>query len=143
MPVPLTKDEAYEYLDTKPHAIILTTIGRDGFPHSVPIGYFRFGEDIYVGGRAGTQKIKNAQRNPRVSVLLETGGGTLRELKGLMVQGEAEVITEPKEVLVLMREVARQRGTPEEKLPAEPRPGTAYIRIKPRRFISWDYSREG
>ncbi len=142
MPIPLTKEEAYEYLDSKPHPIILTTIGRNGFPHSVPIGYFVLGEDVYIGGRAGTQKFRNAERNPRVSALLETGSGTLRALKGLMVQGEAEVITEAKDVLLLMREAAKQRGTPEAYLPAEPRPGTAYIRIRPKRFISWDYSRD-
>ncbi|MSQ40926.1 MAG: hypothetical protein EXR55_04585 [Dehalococcoidia bacterium] len=64
----------------------------------------------------------------------------MRALKGLMVQGEAEVITEPKEVLLLMREAAKQRGVAEDKLPAEPRPGVAYIRIRPKRLIAWDYS---
>ena len=35
-----------------------------------------------------------------------------------------------------------QRGTPEDDLPAEARPGVAYIRITPKKYISWDYSRE-
>ena len=41
-----------------------------------------------------------------------------------------------------MRASAKHRGTPEEELPAEPRPGVAYIRITPKKYISWDYSRE-
>ena len=141
MPVSFTKDEAYAFLNSRPGRLIVTTIGRNGFPHSVPVGYFLLGEDIYVGGRANTQRIKNAQRNPQVSAMVEAGS-SLRELKGVLAQGEAEVITEPEEVLPLLREGARQRGTPEDQLPTEPRPNVAYIRIKPRRFISWDYSRD-
>ena len=141
MPASLTKEEANEFLDSRPGWIILTTIGRDGFPHSIPIGYFRLGEEIYVGGRAGTQRAKNVERNPHVSLLIESGG-SMQDIKGLMIQGNADLITEPAELLTLTREAARQRGTPEEQLPTEPRPGVAYIRVRPQRFISWDYSRE-
>ena len=139
MPVPMTINEAYEFLDSRPGFIVLSTIGRDGYPHSVPIGYFRLGEDIYVGGRANTQRIRNVQRNPLVSAMLaaERGSGA----KGVMVQGEADVITAPEDVLMLMRESTKQRGTPEADLPTEPTPGRAYIRIQPRKFVSWDYSR--
>ncbi len=141
MPASLTKEEAYEFLDSRPGWIILTTVGHDGFPHSVPIGYFRLGDEIYVGGRAGTQRTKNVERNPHVSLLIESGR-TMQEIKGLMIQGNADVITEPQALLPLTREAARQRGTPEEQLPTESRPGVAYIRVRPHRFISWDYSRE-
>ena len=142
MPATLTKEEAHAFLDSRPGWLILTTIGRDGFPHSVPIGYFRLGDEIYVGGRAGTQRAKNIERNPRVSALIESGS-TMQDIKGLMVQGDAEVVTQPEELLRLMREAAKQRGTPEDQLPSEPRPGVAYIRITPRRHISWDYTPEG
>jgi PPOX class probable F420-dependent enzyme len=135
-------DEQKAYIDSKPGWIVLTTIGRDGFPHSVPIGYFRLGDEIYMGCRAGTQKLKNIERNPRVSLLLESGNRR-SDIKGVMIQGEAEVLTEPADVLRLSREAARLRGTPESELPSEPRPGAAYIRVTPHRTISWDYSREG
>ncbi len=142
MPARLTKEEAHEFLDSRPGWLILTTIGRDGYPHSIPIGYFRLGDEIYVGGRAGTQRAKNIERNPKVSALVESGG-TMQEIKGLMIQGEASLVTDPDEVLRLMRVAATRRGTPEQQLPTEARPGVAYIRITPRRYISWDYSREG
>ena len=142
MPAKLTKEEAHEFLDSRPGWLILTTIGRDGYPHSIPIGYFRLGEEIYVGGRAGTQRAKNIERTPKVSALVESGG-TMQEIKGLMIQGDASLVTDPDEVLRLMRVAATRRGTPEQQLPTEVRPGVAYIRILPRRYISWDYSREG
>jgi nitroimidazol reductase NimA-like FMN-containing flavoprotein (pyridoxamine 5'-phosphate oxidase superfamily) len=140
MPVSFTREEAYEYLDSRPGWLILSTIGKDGYPHSVPIGYFRIGEDLYVGGRDGTQRLRNVERNPKVTALVESGG-SMQDIRGLMVQGDAEVVREPGRVLELMREAARRRGTAEGELPKEARPGVAYIRIRPRRFVSWDYTR--
>ncbi len=142
MPAKLTKEEAHAFLDSRPGWLVLTTIGRDGYPHSIPVGYFRLGDEVYTGGRAGTQRVKNIERNPKVSALVESGK-TMQEIKGLMVQGDADLVTEPDDVLRLMRAAARQRGAPDDQLPTEPRPGLAYIRIRPRRLVSWDYSREG
>ena len=36
-----------DFLDSKPGWIVLTTIAPDGYPHSVPLGYFREGDHIY------------------------------------------------------------------------------------------------
>ena len=142
MPAQLTKDEAHEFLDSRPGWLILTTIGPDGYPHTVPIGYFRVGDEIYTGGREGTQRLANIKRTPHVSILIESGG-SMKDIKGLMIQGDADIVTDPAEALKLMRTSAKQRGTPEADLPTEARPGVAYIRITPKKYISWDYAREG
>ena len=139
MPRPLTTQEAHEFLDSKPGWIILTTIGPDGFPHTVPLGYFRLGDEILMGVRANTRKQRNIQYNPKVSLLLESGS-TMQDIRGLMVQGDATVHTEPDDILHYSREAARRRGVPEDELPTEPRPGAAYIRVTPVRYRSWDYS---
>ena len=154
MPATLTKDEIHAYLDSKPGWIILTTIGRDGMPHTIPIGYFlersgnpaapaegRSGDEIYIGCRTGTQKLKNIERNPNVSLLVQTGGN-MQDIKGVMIQGLATIITEPAEFLRLSREAAKWRGTPEAQWPTEARPGAAYIRVEPKKYISWDYARQ-
>ncbi len=69
----MTDDEVKAFLDAKPGWIILSTIGPNGYPHSVPIGYFRLGDDIYLGCRTGTQKVKNIERNPKVSLVMVSG----------------------------------------------------------------------
>jgi nitroimidazol reductase NimA-like FMN-containing flavoprotein (pyridoxamine 5'-phosphate oxidase superfamily) len=137
----MTDQEVKAFLDTKPGWIVLSTIGRDGYPHSVPLGYFRLGDDIYIGCRAGTQKIKNIERNTKVSLVLESGSSR-QDLKGVMIQGHATVHTDPETALRLSREAARLRGVAEDTLPREPRPGVAYIQVQPKRVISWDYSRD-
>jgi nitroimidazol reductase NimA-like FMN-containing flavoprotein (pyridoxamine 5'-phosphate oxidase superfamily) len=139
MPRQLTLQEAHEFLDSRPGWIALTTIGPDGFPHTVPLGYFRLGDDILMGVRTNTRKLRNIQDNPKVSLLLEPGKPS-RVIKGLMVQGAATVHSNPEEVLHYAREAAKLRGVPEHELPTEPRTGAAYIKVTPQRMRSWDYS---
>ena len=78
----MTNDEVHAFLDSRPGWISLTTISKDGFPHTVPIGYFRMGNEVYIGCRAGTQKLKNIERNPKVSAMLESGS-TMQDIKGV------------------------------------------------------------
>lgn len=139
MPAALTLEQARDYLDSKPGWIVLTTVGPDGYPHSVPIGYFRVGDEVFVGGFDHTRRIKNVRRNPKVSLLVQSGT-TMQDIKGLMIRGDATVYTEPADVLRLMREAARARGIPDDNLPTEPRPGVAYIGVPLARFTSWDYA---
>src|SRR5256885_16975074 len=141
MPARMTDQEVKAFLDTKPGWIVLSTIGRQGYPHSVPLGYFRLGDDIYIGCRAGTQKVKNIERNPKVSLVLESGL-TRQDIKGVLIQGHATVHTAPETLLRLSREAARLRGVAEDALLHEPRPGVVYIQVEPRHIISWDYGRD-
>ena len=141
MPTRMTPQEVQAFLDAKPGWIILSTMGWHGYPHSVPLGYFRLGDDIYLGCRANTQKTKNIERNPRVSLVLETGS-TMQDIKGVMIQGHATVYTDAENVLRLRREAARLRGVPDDELPQDVPEGIAYIQVEPRRVISWDYGRD-
>ncbi len=134
-----SKEEAYKFLDSHPGWLILSTVGKNGYPHSVPLSYLRRGDEFFVGSRARTQRAINVERNPRFSALVEAGH-TMQDIKGVMIQGTAEVIRAPDEVLPLVREMARQRGTPEERLPTEAPASAAFIRLKPEKFISWGLS---
>lgn len=132
----MTPDEVTAFIDSRPGWIALTTISKNGMPHTIPIGYFRLGDDIYMGCRANTQKTKNIERNPNVSVMLESGS-TMADIKGVCIQGIGSVVSEPAELLRLAREGARKRGIAEDRLPTEPSPTAAYIRVQPKRVISW------
>ena len=118
---------------------MLSTIDKDGFPHTVPLGYFRLGRDIIMGVRDGTRKVANVESNPNVSVALEDGS-SMADIRGVLFQGHARIVREHSEALQLAREGARARGVPESDWPTEPRPGAAYIRMTPVRTRSWDYS---
>ena len=139
MPRKLSDEEVEAYLDSRPGWAVLSTIDEDGFPHSVPLGYFRLDRDIIMGVRDGTRKVANVERNPNVSVLLEDGS-TMADIRGVMLQGRARIVRESSEALQLAREGARARGVPESEWPTAPRPGAANIRLTPVRTVSWEYA---
>jgi PPOX class probable F420-dependent enzyme len=130
----LDAEEVRAYLASKPGWAILTSYGRDGYPHSVPLGYFMAGDDIVLGTLKGTQKLRNIERDPRVSVVVESSEGS--RLIGVMLTGHAELVLDPAARLELQREAARQRGA---EPPTEARPEGAYIRLRPRRVVSWHF----
>ena len=119
MPRKLSDEEVAAYLDSRPGFAILSTIDNDGFPHSVPLGYFRLGSDVVMGVRDGTRKVANVESNPNVSVLLEDGS-SMADIRGVMVQGHARIVREHGEALELAREGARARGVPESEWPTAP-----------------------
>lgn len=139
MPRKFSDEEIEAYLDSRPAWAILSTIDKDGFPHSVPLGYFRLGRDIVMGVRDRTRKVANVESNPNVSILLEDGS-SMADIRGVMFQGHARIVRERTETLQLAREGARARGVPESEWPTEPRPGATYIRMTPVRTLSWDYA---
>ena len=139
MPRKLSDEQIEAYLDSRPGWAVLSTIDSDGFPHSVPLGYFRLGRDIVMGVRDGTRKVANVEGNPNVSVMLEDGS-SMADIRGVMFQGHARIVRDHSEALQLAREGARARGVPESEWPTEPRSGAAYIRVTPVRTLSWDYS---
>ena len=133
----MTTEEAHAFLDSQPGWAMLTTTDRNGYPHTVPIGYVREGDQVYLGSRDRTQKLRNVERDPRVSVLIESGT-SWTDLKGLLVQGDGEVIREDGEVLRLSRLAAEARGLPESEWPTEVRPNRAFVRVEPVRMVAWD-----
>ncbi|WP_396930616.1 pyridoxamine 5'-phosphate oxidase family protein [Mycolicibacterium sp.] len=134
----LSAEEVAAYLDSRPGWAVLSTIDSDGFPHSVPLGYFRLDRDVILGVRDGTRKVANIESNPNVSVMVEDGS-TMADIRGVMIQGRARIVRESGEALELARAGARARGVPESEWPTAPRPGAAYIRVTPVRTLSWDY----
>ena len=134
----MTPEEVNAYLDNGPRWGRLATVGRDGYPHIVPLGYFRLDDAVYVNMRG--QRLVNARRNTRVGFTIDEGeAGT--ELKGVVIEGDAEVIDDQARVLELQRANARRKGTPEDKLPTENRSGRPLLRITPRKVVSWDNSK--
>ncbi len=129
----LSEAEIHQFLDSKEQWMVLTTLGPDGFPHSVPLGYFRFGSDLVSGCKPFTQKVKNIERNPKVSALFENGRGG-QGLKGVLFRGRARIVRDQEEKWELKREACRQRG---EEPPHELNPDFVYIRITPQKITSW------
>lgn len=128
----------------------VASIGSDGQPHLVPM-WFAVDEEgrlVFTTYRR-SQKILNLERDPRVTALVEDGD-VYDELRGVMIEGTAEILDDNPEVT---REVMRLVGQkyyggerrPEgaTALPQRSRaiPKRVAVRIQPERVVSWDHSR--
>ena len=135
----MSKEEAYNFIDSKPGWANLCTIGKDGFPHSITIGYFRDEDTIYMGCRDATQKVRNIERNNKVSVCLESGS-TMADIRGVLLRGHASIVRETEDRLSISRLAATKRGVSQDDLPTTVSEGGCYIRIENFSITSWDYS---
>ena len=136
----MSKEEVDAFLDSKPGWMMLTTQGKDGYPHTVPIGYFRDGDRIFMGCRDNTQKVVNIERNSKVSLVVEDGT-TMSDLRGILLRGNAKVVRDDDERLKISRLAAELRGAPQDDWPKTASVGAVFIEVDSPRVTSWDYSK--
>ena len=134
----MTESQAWDYIESKPGWIALSTNGHDGFPHTVPIGYFVSDRSIFIGCLDKTQKVKNIERNAKISLTLESGQ-SMANIKGVLIKAKAHLVRDDAERLSISQLAARQRGVDEKDFPKSIRPGSVYIKAEPVSIISWDY----
>jgi PPOX class probable F420-dependent enzyme len=77
-----------------PHTMVVATSGAGGFPHQVAMFYVMDGENPAFWSYRRAQKIRNIERDPRVSCLVEAGAG-YHELRGVLLTGHAHISTDP------------------------------------------------
>jgi hypothetical protein len=95
---------------------------------------------------AASQKARNLERDPRATLLTETGT-TYQELRGVSMECDAELVRDPELVLDIGVALAvRHGGTPRPDLRAALAPQAAKrvgIRFHPTRVSSWDHRKLG
>ena len=93
---------------TERHLATLSTLGRDGRIHAVPVGItYRDGVVRVIGSR-GTQKFVNAQRSGRASV------STVDGRRWISLEGPAVVRQEPETVALAVELYTERYGAPRE-----------------------------
>ena len=80
-------------LDTEQIAWV-ATIGRDGFPHAVPVWFLEHGDRILVLSQPETAKVRNLRENPHAMIHLEAGadGEHLTVLQGTAAISERSAV---------------------------------------------------
>ncbi|MBI3303427.1 MAG: pyridoxamine 5'-phosphate oxidase family protein [Deltaproteobacteria bacterium] len=143
--IKMTPEEQAEFL-AQARTMVLCTIDKDGYPHAVAMAFMVKDGCIYMTSYRKAQKVVNVRRNPKVAVMVESGG-QYNELKGLMIRGRCEIIDEPDEVWKIMREIRtfQEGGTPPPasavvQARAQKR---AILKIIPEKVASWDHSKLG
>ena len=123
------------------------TVGPKGYPHLVAMWYVVVDGMVCFTTFAKSQKVLNLRRNNKISAMLESGRG-YSELKGWVVEGEAEVVQDTENTAKVMALVnAKYNGIPVRTDTSEAALKVAskrvVIRIKPVDIYSWDHAKLG
>ena len=144
--IAIDEDERRRYL-AEAKTIILVSIGKDDYPHAVPM-WFTVDDDgcVYMTTYGRSQKAVNLRRNPRVALLVESGV-RYDELKGVLIRGTADVLDDLELcVRVLTRIQRKHLGTlaegVDEVMRAQARKRVV-LKITPERVASWDHAKLG
>lgn len=143
----MTKEEIRDFL-AEGHTMTLVTNGSNGFPHAVAM-FYALDDDLTIrfATYASSQKVKNLERDPKVTLLVETGTA-YSELRGVMIQGRARVENDLEEIVATMIETNARTGSPIpdiEQIPKDVKVRMAgkrvLVRVEPLRFVSWDHGK--
>jgi PPOX class probable F420-dependent enzyme len=84
----------------------LTTVGGDGRPYTVPLGFLWYEQTVLIFSQPHKLKLRNTRNNPRVTLALDE---TNRGSGVVIVEGMAELIDDP-QISVKMPAYAEKYG---------------------------------
>jgi len=145
--IAMSEAEIEQYL-REGHTMTLVTNGHRGFPHAVAM-FYALGDDltVYFATYASSQKVKNIERDPRVTLLVETGTA-YSELCGVMIEGRASISTNTERIVATMVEANAVTGSPLPDVAAIPDDvkqrmagKRVLLSVSPERLVSWDHGK--
>lgn len=146
--IQLSDEELLELLETERIAVV-SSLGPRGWPHSMPLWFVPREGEVWIWTYAKSQKVRNLERDPRATVLVETGH-SYEELRGAMVEAEAAIHRDFETVLGFAEELTVRYGENISSLGADARealeaqaPKRVAIRFRPQRTATWDHRKLG
>ena len=142
----MTEDEIAALLE-ECKSLQVATLDRDGAPHLTTVWFARQDGAWLFETYGKSQKVVNMRRDPRVSVLAEQGT-EYSELRGVSVQGRAEIVDSGEALLRLMKVIVARnhKGLSDaevEKIAASMAEKRVVVSVRPDRVISWDHRKLG
>ena len=147
--IKLSEEELAELLDSE-RIVIVSSLGPQGWPHSMPMWFVpREGADLWIWTYAKSQKVRNLERDPRATLLVETGH-EYGELRGAMIEAEAEIHSDFETVIGFAEEltlryaegISAVEGDAKAALEAQA-PKRVAIQFRPVRTATWDHRKLG
>jgi len=145
----LSDEEIRSFLASR-KTLIICSNGPRGFPHTMPM-WFAMDDDgtIRMTTFRKSQKVKNIQRDPRVTLLAEDGL-EYSKLRGVVLYGSCEIVDDIEAVKdTMVRITAGEAGGDPAALEGMKNVITATaakrvcLRIRPERIVSWDHRKLG
>ena len=101
--IQLSDDEQRELLESE-RVVVVSSLGPRGWPHSMPLWYVPRDGEVWIYTYGRSQKVKNLERDPRATLLIETGH-YYNELRGIQIEATAEINRDYEVVLELAKDL--------------------------------------
>jgi PPOX class probable F420-dependent enzyme len=141
----MTDSEVEAFLD-QARTLQVATLGPDGWPHLVAMFFAVVDGHVGFWTYTKSQKVLNLRRDPRITVMAETGLA-YSELKGVQIAGLARLVEDRDEVIAFGEKLyPRYFG----ELNDAARAGVVQtgqkrivVYVEPKRVVSWDHTKLG
>ncbi len=142
----MTDEEIESFIDSR-KSLQVGTIERDGSIHLSTLWFAVVDGKIVFETYTKSQKIRNLQRDDRITILVEDGLA-YEDLRGVMIKGRARLVTDHAAVHPLALAVMRrnQPDVPDELLDAAAAEMSAKrtaVVVEPSKVVSWDHTKLG
>ncbi len=145
----MSPDELRAFLDEE-RTLTCASIGPHGRPHLMPLWYVREGDVIACWTYGTSQKVKNLERVPQATLLVEAGK-KYDDLRGAMLECDVEIIRDREQLLDIGVALAYRYGHAPAgasrdlvRAGAEKRGARRVgFRFRPTRVVSWDHRKLG
>jgi hypothetical protein len=109
--IAMTAEEVAVFLASE-RVVTCATLGRDGWPHLMPLWYVVRDGELWSWTYAKSQKVRNLERDRRCTLQVEAGEA-YHELRGVMIRAETIIHREVDAALALGVEILeRYTGGP-------------------------------
>ncbi len=146
--IQLSDAEQLELIESE-RVVVVGSLGAGGWPHLMPLWYVPRDGEIWIWTYAKSQKVRNLERDPRATLLIETGH-EYGELRGVMIEAEAQIHRDVETVAGFAEELTVRyaegiesvEGDAREQLKAQAAKRVA-ICFDARRTATWDHRKLG
>ena len=151
--ITMNEAEIQEFLSSGAKVLEVATLGKDGSPHLAPMWFVMDDDKVVFRSFSKSQKIVNLMRDPRLTVLVETGNA-YADLAGVMIKGTAKLVTDPDYVLKIYGGLAARypmMGDSPVDLDDQAleaafgrfAPKNTAVIVEPEKVTSWDHTKLG
>jgi len=138
----LSDEELAAFLDEE-RVVTCATLGRDGWPHLMPLWYVVRDGECWAWTYAKSQKVLNLERDARATLQVEAGT-EYHELRGLMLECDTVVHRETPVVQAFGEELfLRYAGNAASEMVAAQAPKRVALQFVERRRATWDHRKLG
>jgi nitroimidazol reductase NimA-like FMN-containing flavoprotein (pyridoxamine 5'-phosphate oxidase superfamily) len=147
--IELDPAEVRQFLDSR-KTIVIVSNGVGGYPHPMPM-WFHVDDDgvVYCTTFSKSQKVRNDERDPRATLLVESGT-EYAELKGVVIYARCEIVPDLERVVdTLVKINTRGRTVAEAERAAltgavsKTASKRVVLAFHPERIVSWDHAKLG